>query len=170
MPLLSHSFPIRFFAAFVLTFAAVGAHAPRAAAQTDTQAEMQNSQGPTEPLTIVTASGSHEFAVEVMRTPAELEKGLMFRRSMPADHGMIFDFKKPQPVMMWMRNTFIPLDMIFIAASGNVVSVAANAQPQSDNIIHSGRVVLGVLEVNAGTAARIGLKPGDKVVFPLFAK
>ncbi len=165
MPL-SHAFLTRLFAAFVLTFAVSATHSLRAAAQAPTQ----NPTGPTESLTIVTASGSHPFAVEVMRTPAQLQKGLMFRRSMPEDHGMLFDFKKPQPVMMWMRNTYIPLDMVFIAASGRVVRVAPNTRPMSDNIIRSGGVVLGVLELNAGTAARIGLKPGDKVVFPLFAK
>jgi uncharacterized membrane protein (UPF0127 family) len=166
MPFLFRLIPIRFLAALVLALAVVSGHAAHAAAQAD----VQNPPGPTEPLTIITASGSHKFAVEVMRKRAELEKGLMFRRSMPADHGMLFDFKKSQPVMMWMRNTYIPLDMVFIASSGTVVSIAANAQPLSDNIIHSGGAVLGVLELNAGTAARIGLKPGDKVVFPLFAK
>jgi hypothetical protein len=122
----------------------------------------------TEPLTIVTASGPHQFAVEVMRTPPQLEKGLMFRRFLPADRGMLFDFKVEQPVMMWMKNTYIPLDMIFIGKSGRVVSIAADTEPLSEHIIPSGGPVLAVLEVNAGTAARIGLKVGDKVRDPLF--
>jgi len=119
-------------------------------------------------LTIITASGPHRFAVEVMRTPAQLEKGLMFRRFLPANRGMLFDFKTEQPVMMWMKNTYISLDMIFIGKSGRVTSIAANTEPLSENIINSGGPVLAVLEVNAGTAARIGLKVGDKVQNPMF--
>ncbi len=123
----------------------------------------------TEPLTIVTASGPHEFSVEVMRTDAQRERGLMFRRFLPADRGMLFDFKTEQPVMMWMKNTYIPLDMIFIAKSGRVVGIAADTEPLSEHIIPSGAPVLAVLEVNAGTAAKINLKIGDKVRDPLFA-
>jgi uncharacterized membrane protein (UPF0127 family) len=122
----------------------------------------------TEPLTIATSTGVHEFAVEVMRTPPELEKGLMFRRFLPANRGMLFDFKIEQAVMMWMTNTYIPLDMIFIGKSGHVVSIAADTKPLSEHIITSGASVLAVLEVNAGTAAKIGLKIGDKVNHPLF--
>jgi uncharacterized protein len=122
----------------------------------------------TEPLTIVTASGSHEFAVEVMRTNAQLERGLMFRHFLPADRGMLFDFKSEQPVMMWMKNTYISLDMIFIGKSGLVVAIAADTEPLSEHIIPSGAPALAVLEVNAGTAAKIGLKIGDKVRYPLF--
>ena len=136
----------------------------------DASANAPAPEAATESLTIITASGPHHFDVEVMRTPNQLAKGLMFRRHMAPDHGMLFDFKKVQPVMMWMRNTYLPLDMVFIAASGKVVSVAADTKPLSDHIITSGGPVLGVLEVNAGTVARIGLKPGDKVVYPLFKK
>lgn len=117
----------------------------------------------TEPLTIVTASGPHKFAVEVMRTDAQRERGLMFRRFLPQDRGMLFDFKTEQPVMMWMKNTYIPLDMIFIAKSGRVAGIAADAEPLSEHIIPSGAPVVAVLEVNAGTAAKIKLKIGDKV-------
>ncbi len=122
----------------------------------------------TEPLTIVTASGPHEFAVEVMRTGAELEKGLMFRHFLPPDRGMLFDFKTEHPVMMWMKNTYIPLDMIFIAKSGRVVAIAADTEPLSEHIIPSGAPVLAVLEVNAGTAAKIKLAIGDRVRHSLF--
>lgn len=122
----------------------------------------------TEPLTIVTASGPHEFAVEIMRTDAQRERGLMFRHFLPPDRGMLFDFKTEQTVMMWMKNTYIALDMIFIGKSGVVVSIAANTEPLSEHIIASGAPVLAVLEVNAGTAAKIGLKIGDKVRYPLF--
>ena len=119
-------------------------------------------------LSIVTASGPHRFTVDVMRTRDELERGLMFRRDLPADRGMLFDFGAPQRVNMWMKNTYLPLDMVFIAPDGRVVSVKRNAEPMSEDIIPSGGDVLGVLEVNAGTAARIGVKPGDRVVDPMF--
>ena len=119
-------------------------------------------------IEIVTNSGPHSFAIEVMRTPAELEKGLMYRRHMAADAGMLFDFGAPQRVSMWMKNTFLPLDMVFIARDGRVVSVKQNAEPQSERIIPSGGDVTGVLELNAGTAKRIELKVGDQVRHPMF--
>ena len=123
----------------------------------------------TEPLEIVTASGRHLFAIEVMRTDAERSRGLMFRRFMPADRGMLFDFKTEQPVMMWMKNTYIPLDMIFMSRNGTVTHVAADTEPMSERTISSGPPAFAVLEVNAGVAAKIGLKPGDRVVHPMFA-
>lgn len=119
-------------------------------------------------LSIATTSGDHHFTVEVMRTRDQLERGLMYRRQMAPDRGMLFDFGSPQPVSMWMRNTYLPLDMVFIAADGRVVSVKQDAEPLSEAIIPSGGDVLGVLEVNAGTAARIGVKPGDRVADPMF--
>ena len=122
----------------------------------------------TDDLSIDTTSGAHHFTVEEMRTRDQLERGLMFRRQMPADRGMLFDFGTPQPVSMWMKNTYLPLDMVFIAADGRVVSVKQNAEPMSEAIIPSGGDVLGVLEINAGAAAKIGVKPGDRVVEPMF--
>ena len=127
-------------------------------------------QAGTEPLQIVTGSGPHPFAVEVMRTDEQRARGLMFRRSMPADRGMLFDFKTEQPVMMWMKNTYIALDMVFISRSGVVVSVAENTEPLSERTIASGPPAYAVLEVNGGTAARIGLKAGDRVEHPLFRR
>jgi len=124
----------------------------------------------TDPLEIVTARGRHVVAVEVMRTDEERARGLMFRRFMPADRGMLFDFKTEQPVLMWMKNTYIPLDMIFISRNGTVTSVAANTEPMSERTISSGPPAFAVLEVNAGVAAKIGLKPGDRVVHGLFGK
>ena len=114
--------------------------------------------GTLERLSIVTASGPHAFQVEVMRNDEDRERGLMYRRFLPADRGMLFDFKTAQPVMMWMKNTYIPLDMVFIGPDGRVVSTAQNAEP------------LGVLEVNAGTVAKIGVQPGDRVEHALFPK
>ncbi len=121
-------------------------------------------------LTIVTATGAHPFLVEVMRTEEQRERGLMFRRAMPPDHGMLFDFKTERPVDMWMKNTYLPLDMIFISRSGKVVGLAENAEPLSERIISSGAPAYSVLEVNAGAAARIGLKIGDVIKHPLFAR
>jgi uncharacterized protein len=121
-----------------------------------------------EQLTLVTSSGRYVFQVEVMRTPDQRAKGLMFRRFMPADRGMLFDFERVEPVAMWMQNTFISLDMVFIRPDGTVARVAEQTEPLSTRTIPSGEPVLGVLEVNAGVAAKIGLKAGDKVEHALF--
>jgi uncharacterized membrane protein (UPF0127 family) len=123
-----------------------------------------------EKLEVVTSDGPHSFSVEVMRTPEQLEKGLMFRRYMPDDRGMLFDFKTEQPVQFWMKNTYLPLDMIFISKAGKIVSIRENAEPLSEKLIASGGPVVAVLEVNAGTAARIHAKPGDSVRASLFPK
>ncbi|WP_043748367.1 DUF192 domain-containing protein [Methylobacterium nodulans] len=125
-------------------------------------------EGPTEPLTIVSRSGRHAFQVEVMRDDAGRAQGLMFRRSMAPDHGMLFDFAQVAPVTMWMKNTYLPLDMLFIRADGTVARIAADTEPLSTRTISSGGPVLAVLELNAGTAAKLGLRPGDKVEHPLF--
>jgi hypothetical protein len=122
-----------------------------------------------EPLVLVTPNGRHSFQVEVMRTAPERARGLMFRRHLPQDRGMLFDFERTEPVSMWMQNTYIPLDMIFIRADGTIARIAENTEPLSTRTIPSGEPVLSVLEVNAGTAARIGLRPGHRVEHPLFA-
>jgi uncharacterized protein len=127
-------------------------------------------QGNLERLEIVTASGTHEFFVEVMRSERQRERGLMFRRFLPPKRGMLFDFAIERPVIMWMKNTYLPLDMIFIGRAGKVVGLAENTEPLSEKTISSGAPALGVLEVNAGTAARIGLRIGDSVHHPLFDK
>lgn len=119
-------------------------------------------------LTLDTANGPHEFNVEIMRTVEEREKGLMFRKYLPANRGMLFDFQSEQPIAMWMKNTYIPLDMIFISRRGKVTSIYENAEPFSENIISSNGPVYAVLEVNGGIAAKIGLKIGDHVNNPLF--
>jgi uncharacterized protein len=116
-------------------------------------------------LTFKTDSGEHSYAVEVAETDRERAKGLMFRRSLPASSGMIFLYDPPQGVAMWMRNTYIPLDMIFIGADGTVHHIEANTEPFSTDIIASGGQVAAVLELNAGEAEKIGIKPGDRVVF-----
>ena len=126
--------------------------------------------GNLERLAIVTASGIHEFSVEVVRSGPQRERGLMFRRFLPQERGMLFDFATERPVMMWMKNTYLPLDMIFIGRAGKVVGLAENTEPLSEKIIPSGAPAYAVLEVAAGTAARIGLRIGDSVRHPLFDK
>ena len=121
-----------------------------------------------EPLTVETHHGIRHFRVEIADTDASRERGLMYRKSLGADRGMLFDFKTPQPVAFWMRNTLIPLDMIFIAKDGRIISIARNAAPHSEIPIPSGGEVLGVLEIRGGRAAEIGIEPSDYVVERIF--
>lgn len=134
------------------------------------QAAAKATTAATEPLTIATQGGARRFAVEVMRDDAGRSRGLMFRRHMAPDHGMLFDFERTEPVTMWMKNTYLPLDMVFIRADGTVARVAADTEPLSTAIIPSNEPVLAVLELNAGTAARLGIKPGDRVEHAMFGK
>lgn len=124
----------------------------------------------TEPLSIVTQHGIARFTVEVADTDKTREIGLMCRKHMAADHGMLFDFKRPQEVSFWMRNTLIPLDMVFIDADGRVVSIASNAAPLDETPIPSAGKILGVLELVGGRAAAVGVQPGDRVRERIFAK
>ena len=124
---------------------------------------------PLEPLEIDTTSGPHAFKVEVMNTPAELERGLMDRRSLARDQGMLFDFHKTEPVFFWMKDTYIPLDMIFVSQDGHVVGIKHDAKPLDETVIPSKAPSRGVIEVNAGVADAIGLKVGDAVKHPAFA-
>jgi uncharacterized membrane protein (UPF0127 family) len=123
-----------------------------------------------ESLEIVSKSGVQVFSVEVMRTPEERAKGLMYRRELPEGRGMLFDFSPEQPVSMWMKNTYISLDMIFISADGRIVRIAENTTPESEAIIPAGRPVRGVLEVIGGTSKKYGIAPGDRVAHPLFGR
>lgn len=123
-----------------------------------------------EPLAVQTSGGRRAFQVEVARNDADRARGLMFRRSLAPDRGMLFDFARVEPVSMWMQNTYIPLDMLFIRPDGTVARVAENAEPLSTRTIPSGEPVLAVLELAGGTAARLGIKAGDRVEHPLFGK
>lgn len=123
-----------------------------------------------EPLTVVSGSGRHVFQVEVMRTPEQRARGLMHRQFMPADRGMLFDFARTEPVAMWMQNTYISLDMLFIRADGTVARIAERAEPLSTRTIPSGEPVLSVLEINGGLAEKLGIKPGDRVEHKLFRR
>ena len=128
----------------------------------------QLQQFPTAPLTIESAGGRHQFAVEVATTPAQMEQGLMFRRSMAPNAGMIFDFKTPSMATMWMKNTLIPLDMLFVDAQGRIVNIHERAVPGSLDTIAAAAPARAVVELNGGTAARLGIRPGDRVLFPIF--
>jgi uncharacterized protein len=119
-------------------------------------------------LEIASKSGVHVFAVELASTPEEHAKGLMYRRQLPEGQGMLFDFHREQPTSFWMKNTYIPLDMIFIRGDGRILRIAENTVPLSETLVPSGGPVRAVLEVNAGTAKKLGIAPGDRVGHAIF--
>ena len=121
-------------------------------------------------LEIASKGGVHVFAVELAVTDDERARGLMFRRSVPDGYGMLFDFKQDQDVTMWMKNTFVSLDMIFIRSDGRILRIAENTEPQSERIIPSGGPVRAVLEVVAGTAKKYGIVAGDRVASPILRR
>lgn len=123
-----------------------------------------------QPLEIVTKTGVKMFSVEMAVTDKERETGLMYRKELADGRGMLFDFTPEQTISMWMKNTFVSLDMIFINGDGRVLRIAEDTEPQSLKIISSGGPAKGVLEVVAGTARKYGIVPGDQVVHPLFKK
>jgi hypothetical protein len=131
-------------------------------------AEAQLQRFATSELTIVSATGPHRFTVEVAEAPEQMEQGLMFRRTMPPDAGMLFDYKTPTVATMWMRNTLIPLDMLFVDAQGRIVNIHERAVPQTLDVIAAEAPVRAVIELNGGTAARLGIAPGDRVQHPIF--
>ncbi len=124
-----------------------------------------------EKLVIRTKSGKeHAFKVEIADTPVSLEMGLMFREKMGRNHGMLFALStSPQIVRFWMKNTLIPLDMVFISASGEIVKIHQNAEPRSLTGISSDYPVTAVLELNGGRTAELDIRPGDWVNHPYFA-
>ncbi|MDP3748171.1 MAG: DUF192 domain-containing protein [Phenylobacterium sp.] len=121
-----------------------------------------------EALEVVTPQGRTRFLVEIADDEPERNRGLMYRKVMAPDRGMLFDFHTPREVAFWMKNTLIPLDIIYIQADGTVLSIARNTTPLSEAPIPSGGPILGVLELAGGRAAEIGLLPGDKVVHRIF--
>jgi uncharacterized membrane protein (UPF0127 family) len=121
-----------------------------------------------QPLEIASKNGVHVFAVEMAVTPEQQARGLMFRRELPEGQGMLFDFQHEQPTSFWMKNTTIPLDMIFIRGDGRIARIAENTVPLSEALVSSGGSVRAVLEVIAGTAKRLGIAPGDRVAHPIF--
>ncbi|GAB5461217.1 DUF192 domain-containing protein [Hoeflea sp. EC-HK425] len=116
-----------------------------------------------ERLFIDTSKGPVGFTVELALTPENRATGLMNRQSMAADHGMLFRFDQTRDVLMWMKNTPLSLDMLFIAENGRIARIAENTVPYSETIIPSGSPVRYVLELNAGTAAKTGVSVGDRV-------
>jgi uncharacterized membrane protein (UPF0127 family) len=123
-----------------------------------------------EPLTIATETDAFMFTVEIAETEEQRSRGLMFRQRLPEDRGMLFDFGKPRPVSMWMKNTYISLDMLFIRADGTIARIAERTEPLSTRTIPSGEPVLSVLEINGGVSKQLGIKAGDKVEHALFKR
>ena len=119
-------------------------------------------------LEIVTKSGVRPFSVELAVTDEERAKGLMFRKEIAEGYGMLFDFKQDQMVTMWMKNTYVSLDMIFIKHDGRIARIAEHTTVLSEDIISSGQPVRAVLEVVAGTTSKLGIAAGDRVGHPLF--
>jgi uncharacterized membrane protein (UPF0127 family) len=119
--------------------------------------------GPREQLTITTDAGAREFEVEIADDDRERAMGLMFRRSMGEDEGMLFDFGGEERASFWMRNTYIPLDMLFIKADGTIESIAKRTTPLSEKSVPSRGAVRYVLEINGGVSDALGIKSGDKL-------
>ena len=120
-------------------------------------------------LEIATRSGVRVFSVELAVTDAERAQGLMNRKQVPEGYGMLFDFKQSQMVSMWMKNTYVSLDMIFIKNDGRIARIAENTKVLSEDIISSGEPVRAVLELVGGTAKKYGIAPGDRVGHPIFS-
>ena len=123
----------------------------------------------TEALTVETAAGAkYPFKVEVVKEETVRNRGLMFRQSLPDDGGMLFDYDPPQAISFWMKNTYIPLDIMFIDAKGMILNIAAETTPLSLQPLPSTGEARGVLEVKGGTCAKLGIKAGDHVHHRLF--
>jgi hypothetical protein len=137
-----------------------------ALAKSATAAELQTFER--DELTIESRSGSHHLTVEVAVTPQQRAQGLMFREGLPAESGMLFLYPAEEIVTMWMKNTLIPLDMLFIAGDGRIVRIAERAVPGSLATISSEEPARAVLELNGGTAARLQLGRGDRVLHRAF--
>jgi uncharacterized membrane protein (UPF0127 family) len=123
-----------------------------------------------ERVEIISKSGVHVFDVEMAVTPEQRSTGLMHRKELPRGRGMLFDFEGDGPIAMWMKNTYVSLDMIFIRSDGTIARIAENTTPLSEQTIPSGVPVKAVLEVVAGTTKRLGIAPGDRVAHRLFRK
>ena len=121
---------------------------------------------PTSELVVTTDAAEHTFTVEVVDTAEERSRGLMYRRELAADAGMLFDFKTEIPASFWMKNTYIPLDMLFIQADGEIESIAERTTPLSERSVESRGPVRYVLEINGGRSDELGIKAGDKVSGP----
>ncbi|WP_341898873.1 DUF192 domain-containing protein [Ferrovibrio terrae] len=125
---------------------------------------------PQSDLVINTAKGPKRFRVELADTDMSRSRGMMFRNSMAPDAGMLFDFKQEQMASFWMRNTLLPLDMLFIKADGTILNIHQRAIPHDESGVNSTGPVRAVLEVNGGTVSRLGIKPGDTVDHAIFGR
>jgi len=139
-----------------------------AACRPDGSAPPSLTQFPRTTVTLESASGSHTIAAWVADTPPHREQGLMFVKSLAPNSGMLFLFDEAQYVAMWMKNTYVALDMVFIDAAGYITNIAADARPLSLDTLNSAGRVIAVLELPAGAAQRFGLRPGDRVLSPAF--
>ncbi|HML29777.1 MAG TPA: DUF192 domain-containing protein [Hyphomicrobium sp.] len=121
-------------------------------------------------LKIVSSGGAeHQFTIELASTDKEKALGLMFRTELHDNQGMLFPYAAERGLQMWMHNTYIPLDMLFIRADGTITRIEEQAEPLSDRVISSGAPVLAVLEIPGGASARLGIQAGDKVRYPIFS-
>lgn len=118
------------------------------------------------PLTIKSSTGKHKFVVEVAETPEQQAQGLMFRQSLATDRGMIFPRKPPGDATFWMKDTLIPLDIVFIRPDGTIARIAENTVPMSLEPVPSLEPVSAVLEIAGGRSAELGIKQGDRVSWP----
>ncbi len=145
------------------------AFAPLAARAQEADITGPQPELPKEKLVIITRDGArHDFNVEMAMTPQQQTVGLMFRPTVPADGGMLFDWVTPHSSQMWMRNTIAPLDMVFINADGTIRSIAENTVPESLAVIDSRGPVRATLELAAGTTAKLNILVGDKVEQRIF--
>jgi uncharacterized protein len=146
----------------IAALAACSPQAPVANAEADSRAQIGLDEVP---LAIRSANGDHLFTVEVARTPAQQEQGLMYRHSLAPDRGMIFPYDPPQNVAFWMKHTLIPLDMVFIRADGTIARIAT-AQPLDETPVPAGEPIAAVLELAGGRAAQLSIRAGDRVEWP----
>ncbi|WP_082837195.1 DUF192 domain-containing protein [Labrenzia sp. OB1] len=152
------------FAAFCFTLCAILVTAPLSSTADDNQVKLRM-----ESLVVRSGDREHRFEVEVAANDRERARGLMFREEMAADHGMLFIFEGEGDRYFWMKNTPLPLDIIYISAESRIVSIAADTTPFSEAVVPSGAPARYVLELNAGTSARLGIEPGDAVSSPSMA-
>ena len=125
-------------------------------------------QFPLSELSILSGGQNYHFTVEIADTPERRARGLMERRQMAEDRGMLFDFSSPRTIHMWMKNTYLSLDMLFIDGKGRIVGIAPYTTPHSTAIISSPQPATAVLEVNAGITSKLGIVPGDRIIHPMF--
>ncbi len=151
--------------AFALLLLVLGLLSPAARASDKASLDTQKLQA----VTVVTQHGNQTFTAEFANTPAQHARGLMFKTRLPERQGMLFDFGRDQEIRMWMKNTLIPLDMIFIQSDGHIHRVEQNTMPESLRFISSNGPVRAVLEMRAGTSKKYGIAAGDRVIHPLFS-